>query len=65
MTSISPSNTAPPSRPQTHTHTQTHQVGDVVETVRPEKKSAQYQDVIKKGDTLLTNIQKLARSLDV
>ena len=37
----------------------------MVETVRPEKKSAQYQDVIKKGDTLLTNIQKLARSLDV
>ena len=40
-------------------------VGDVVETVRPEKKSAQYTDVIKKGDVLLTSIQKLARALDV
>ena len=40
-------------------------VGDVVETVRPEAKTAQYLEVIKKGDGLLTNIQKLARSLDV
>ena len=40
-------------------------VGDVVETVRPEKKSAQFQDTIKKGDVLLANIQKLARALDV
>jgi len=40
-------------------------VGDVVQTVRPDKKSQQYADVIKKGDALLNSIQKLARALDV
>jgi len=40
-------------------------VGDVIETSRPDKKNAQYQDVIKKGDGLLNHIQKLARLIDV
>jgi len=40
-------------------------VGDVIETSRPDKKNAQYQDVIKKGDSLLNHIQKLARLIDV
>jgi 26S proteasome regulatory subunit N7 len=40
-------------------------VGDVIETSRPDKKNAQYQDVIKKGDALLNQIQKLVRAIDV
>lgn len=39
-------------------------VGDVIETNRPDKKNAQYQEVIKKGDLLLNQIQKLARVVD-
>jgi 26S proteasome regulatory subunit N7 len=40
-------------------------VGDVIETSRPDQKNAQYQDVIKKGDSLLNRIQKLVRVVDV
>jgi 26S proteasome regulatory subunit N7 len=40
-------------------------VGDVIETSRPDKKNSQYQEVIKKGDTLLNQIQKLVRAVDV
>jgi len=40
-------------------------VGDIIETSRPDKKNAQYQDVIKKGDVLLNQIQKLVRAIDV
>lgn len=40
-------------------------VGDIVETRRPDRKNAQYQDVIKKGDLLLNQIQKLVRAIDV
>jgi 26S proteasome regulatory subunit N7 len=40
-------------------------VGDIIETSRPDKKNAQYQDVIKKGDILLNQIQKLVRAIDV
>lgn len=40
-------------------------VGDIIETSRPDKKNAQYQDVIKKGDHLLNQIQKLVRAVDV
>lgn len=40
-------------------------VGDVIETSRPDQKNAQYQDVIKKGDSLLNQIQKLVRVVDV
>jgi len=40
-------------------------VGDIIETSRPDKKNAQYQDVIKKGDNLLNQIQKLVRAIDV
>ena len=40
-------------------------VGDVIETRRPDKKNAQYHDVIKKGDHLLNQIQKLVRAIDV
>lgn len=39
--------------------------GDVIETSRPDQKNAQYQDVIKKGDSLLNQIQKLVRVVDV
>mmetsp|Transcript_125845 Transcript_125845/g.246648 ORF Transcript_125845/g.246648 Transcript_125845/m.246648 type:complete len:372 (-) Transcript_125845:76-1191(-) len=40
-------------------------VGDIIETIRPDRKNAQYQDVIKKGDHLLNQIQKLVRAIDV
>ena len=40
-------------------------VGDVVQTLRPDKKNSQYQDVIKKGDHLLNQIQKLARVIEI
>jgi len=40
-------------------------VGDVVSTSRPDKKNAQYQEVIKKGDALLNQIQKLVRVIEV
>ena len=40
-------------------------VGGIIETSRPDKKSAQYQEVIKKGDMLLNHIQKLVRVIDV
>lgn len=40
-------------------------VGDVVETNRPDKKNAQYQEIIKKGDTLLNQVQKLARVVEM
>ncbi len=36
-------------------------VGDIIETRRPDRKNRQYQEVIKKGDALLNQIQKLAR----
>jgi 26S proteasome regulatory subunit N7 len=40
------------------------QVGGKVETNPPNDRNAQYQAVVKKGDLLLTNIQKLARVID-
>ena len=40
-------------------------VGMVVETSRPDKKNAQYLDVIKKGDALLNQVQKLARVVEL
>jgi 26S proteasome regulatory subunit N7 len=40
-------------------------VGDIVETRRPDRKNAQYQEVIKKGDNLLNQIQRLVRVIDV
>ncbi len=40
-------------------------VGDVVETNRPDKKNAQYQEIIKKGDALLNQVQKLARVVEM
>lgn len=40
------------------------QVGGVVETSRPDKKNAQYQEVIKEGDLLLNRLSKLARIVD-
>ncbi|RYG69128.1 hypothetical protein EON64_03490 [archaeon] len=40
-------------------------VGDIVETRRPDKKNAQYHEIIKKGDVLLNHIQKLVRAIDV
>ena len=39
-------------------------VGGKVETNPPDMKNQQYQAVIKKGDMLLTSIQKLARVID-
>lgn len=36
-------------------------VGDLVETNRSDKRNTQYQEVIKKGDVLLNQIQKLVR----
>lgn len=40
-------------------------VGDVVQTIRPDKKNIQYHEVIKKGDGLLNQIQKLARVIEI
>lgn len=40
-------------------------VGDVVQTIRPDKKNIQYQEIIKKGDGLLNQIQKLARTIEI
>jgi 26S proteasome regulatory subunit N7 len=40
-------------------------VGDIVETRRPDKKNAQYHEVIKKGDALLNQVQKLVRVIDM
>ena len=40
-------------------------VGDMIETTRLDKKNSQYQDVVKKGDSLLNRIQKLVRVVDV
>lgn len=40
-------------------------VGGIIETSRPDKKNAQYQDTIKKGDALLNQIQKLVRVIEV
>lgn len=40
-------------------------VGDMIETSRPDKKNTQYQEVIKKGDMLLNQVQKLIRVIDV
>ncbi len=39
-------------------------VGGKVETNPPDMKNQQYMEVIKKGDMLLTSIQKLARVID-
>jgi len=39
-------------------------VGGKVETNPPDQRNAQYQAVIKKGDLLLTSVQKLARVID-
>lgn len=40
-------------------------VGDIIETRRPDKKNAQYHEVIKKGDQLLNQVQRLVRVIDV
>lgn len=40
-------------------------VGDIIETSRPDKKNGQYNEVIKKGDVLLNQIQKLARVIQM
>lgn len=40
-------------------------VGDIIVTSRPDKKNAQYQEVVKKGDVLLNQIQKLARVIQM
>ncbi len=40
-------------------------VGDIVETRRPDAKNTQYHEIIKKGDLLLNQIQKLVRAVDV
>lgn len=39
-------------------------VGDIVETVKSDKKNNQYHEVVKKGDVLLNQIQKLVRVID-
>jgi len=36
-------------------------VGEVIETIRPDTKNAQYHNTIKQGDLLLNRIQKLSR----
>ena len=40
-------------------------VGDIIETSRPDKKNSKYQEVIKKGDSLLNHLQQLVRVIDM
>eukprot|EP00163_Fabomonas_tropica_P018206 TRINITY_DN32461_c0_g1_i2.p1 TRINITY_DN32461_c0_g1~~TRINITY_DN32461_c0_g1_i2.p1 ORF type:complete len:388 (+),score=100.60 TRINITY_DN32461_c0_g1_i2:379-1542(+) len=46
-------------------HCKIDHVRGVVETNRPDNKNAQYQNVIKEGDHLLTRIQKLSRVISI
>jgi 26S proteasome regulatory subunit N7 len=39
--------------------------GGVIVTNRPDRKNAQYREMIQKGDLLLNRIQKLARVVDL
>jgi 26S proteasome regulatory subunit N7 len=39
-------------------------VGDVVETVKADRKSAQYAEVIRRGDVLLNSVQRLVRVVE-
>ena len=39
--------------------------GGIIETNRPDKKNAQYQAIIKQGDSLLSRIQRFSRVIDV
>lgn len=39
-------------------------VGDIVETIKSDKRNSQYQDIIKKGDAFLNQVQKLVRVID-
>ncbi len=40
-------------------------VADVVETLRPDEKNAQYAQVIKDGDALLSRVQKLTQKIRI
>jgi 26S proteasome regulatory subunit N7 len=40
-------------------------VRGIVETNRPDSKNAQYQSVIKQGDSLLNRVQKLSRVINI
>lgn len=40
-------------------------VTGVIESCRPDSRSAQYQQIIQDGDFLITRLQKLARFMDV
>jgi 26S proteasome regulatory subunit N7 len=47
-----------------HARPRARQVAGVLETNRPDVKSALYQAVIKQGDLLLNRIQRLGRTVD-
>lgn len=39
-------------------------VSEIVETNRPDAKNSQYQEIIKRGDSLLNQVGKLARAIN-
>lgn len=42
-----------------------NKVSGVVESTRPNTKNAMYEDVLRRGDALMSRVQRLARALDV
>jgi 26S proteasome regulatory subunit N7 len=44
-------------------HASIDKVNGIVETTRPSRKNAQYETVVKKGDVLLGNVQRLSKVL--
>jgi len=46
-------------------HCKIDKVGGIVETTRPDSKNAQYQNVLKQGDLLLTRVSKLSRIINL
>jgi 26S proteasome regulatory subunit N7 len=42
-----------------------NKVTGVVESTRPNTKNARYEDVLRRGDALMSRVQRLARALDV
>lgn len=44
-------------------HASIDKVHGIVETTRPSRKTAQYETVVKKGDVLLSSVQRLSKVL--
>jgi len=46
-------------------HAKIDKVDGIVETTRPDSKNAQYQEMLKCGDTLLNRVSKLSRIINL